>query len=155
MDEEKQREEEQEEQKQSIPGQIAKQGMDYGKRKFNNFAINGLKKGATKIAAGIEKIAAFVAAHIVPILIIIAVLVIIFGFLIPAIDNFLDEDMAETVDEITYQTIEEYCTIDDTGVHMDKEGFLKNIIANLSEAGIDLNSLGFGDDGNYKVIRRW
>lgn len=34
---------------------------------------------------------------------------------------------------------------------MDKDGFLKNIIANLAEAGIDLNSLGFGSDGDYKV----
>lgn len=151
MDEEKQREEEQEEQKQSIPGQIARQGMDYAKQQAKNAIKEKAKKTAIKVGA---KIAAFVAAHIIPILIIITVLVILFGFLFPAFDNYLDELMAEDVDEITYQTLEEYCTIDDTGVHMDKEGFLKNIIANLSEAGIDLNSLGFGDDGNYKVIRR-
>ncbi len=147
MDEERE-EQGQEQQKQSMPGQVAKQGMNMAKQEAVNAVKKKGKEAAVKMGA---KIAAFVIAHIVPILIIISVLVIIFGFLLPAIDNFLDEDMADTVDEITYQTIDEYCTIDETGVHMDKEGFLKAIIANLAAGGIDLNSLGFGDDGDYKV----
>lgn len=133
------------EQKQSIPGQVAKKGVDFAKQQ----AINAVKKKGKEVIG--KKIVAVVVANIVPIVIVITVLILLFGFLFPAFDNFLDEQMAEDVDEVTYQTIEEYCTIDDTGIHMDKEGFLKAIIANLAEAGIDLNSLGFGNDGNYTV----
>lgn len=147
MDEERQNQE-QEQMQQSMPEQLAKKGAKMAEEQLKNEAKKKGKEAALKIGA---KIAAFVIAHIVPILIIIAVLVIIFGILVPAFDNFLDEDMADTVDEITYKTIDEYCTIDETGVHMNKEGFLKAIIANLAAGGIDLNSLGFGDDGNYKV----
>lgn len=145
MDEENQ---EQEQKQQNMPEQLAKQGTNMAKQEATNAVKKKGKEVAIKAAA---KVAAFVVAHIVPILIIIAVIVLLFGVLLPAIDNFLDEDMADTVDEITYKTIDEYCTIDETGVHMNKEGFLKAIIANLAEGGIDLNSLGFGDDGNYKV----
>lgn len=143
MDEEKENQEQGQKQ-QSMPEQLAKQGADLAKQQVKNAAKKKVK----------EKVAAVVVANIVPIVITILVLILLFGFLFPAFDNFLDEQMAEDVDEITYQTIEEYCTIDETGVHMDKEGFLKAIIANLAESGIDLNSLGFGNDGNYTVVRK-
>lgn len=152
MDEEREnQEQEQEQQKQSIPGQIAKQGINYGKQQATNVAKNAAKKEGKKIGSKIIGLITKNPKVLLIIVAVLAVLLFVFFVLIPAIDNFLDEDMADTVDEITYQTIEEYCTIDDTGVHMDKEGFLKNIIANLSGAGIDLNDLGFGDDGNYIV----
>lgn len=150
MDEEREnQEQEQEQQKQSIAGQVAKQGINYGKQQAKNAA----KKEGAKQGAKLVQLITKNPKVVLIIVAVIAVALFIGFFIIPAIDNFLDEQMAEDVDEVTYQTLEEYCTIDDTGVHMDKEGFLKNIIANLSDAGIDLNDLGFGDDGNYIVER--
>ncbi|MBO5479175.1 MAG: M15 family metallopeptidase [Clostridia bacterium] len=107
-------------------------------------ALKLAQKAAAKLAAAVI---GFIVAHIVPILIILAVIIAL-CVLLPAIDNFLDEDSAETIDEVTYQTVQEYCTIDDTGIHLDKESFLKNITVKLAENGIDLNALGFGDDEN-------
>lgn len=149
MDEENQNQEQQ--QQQSMPEQLARQGLNMAEQQAKNVAKKGAKEGAKKAGAAIAK---FVVAHIVPIAIIFAIIVVIcliLFVLIPAVEDYLDGEMANDVDQITYQTVEEYCTIDDTGIHMDKEGFLKNIILNLMEGDIDLNDLGFGNDGNYVV----
>lgn len=138
-------EENQEEKKQpSAAEQFAKQGLKSAGKKIGK-EIG--KKGAELLRQVAAKLAALIAANIVPIAIVLAVCVIIF-ILFSAIDNFLDEDTAETIDEITYQTVNEYCTIDETGIHLDKEEFLKNITVELAKNGIDLNGLGFGNDEN-------
>lgn len=147
MDEERE-EQGQEQQKQNMPEQLAKQGANMAKQEV----VNATKKKA-KETIGV-KVAAFVAANALTLTIIVVIIAAVCFFslvILPAIEDVIDQFLAEDVDEVTYQTVEEYCTIDEIGVHMDKDGFLKNIIANLALAGIDLNSLGFGDDGDYKV----
>ncbi len=128
-----------------------KQGAENLKRKGTQAAVEGIKKIAAQIAA---QIAAFIATHLVLIIIIIVIIVLttftIF-VLIPAADNYLDELNAQKTDEVTYQVLQDYCTIGEDGIHFDKEKFLKNIVAELSLNGIDLNDLGFGDDGNYRM----
>ena len=152
MDEEREnQEQEQQQQKPNMMEQAARRGLNMAEQQAKNVAKEGAKEGAKKVGAAIGK---FVVTHIVPIAIILAIIIVIcliIFVLIPAVEDYLDGDTATSVDEITYQTVEEYCTIDETGVHMDKEGFLKNIVVYLAEGGIDLNDLGFGNDGNYVV----
>lgn len=136
-----------ENQKQELPDKLVEQGT--------HMAGNAAKQGAKKTGKIIGKaIVNFVIANPAVIAIILAIIIVasfIGGVVIPAIDSYLDDLSAEEIDEVTYETLQEYCTIDETGVHVDKEAFLKNIIPKLSEIGIDLNALALGDDGNYTV----
>ena len=118
---------------------LGKKGIDKGLKKLRQMAI--------KLAA---KVVAFIVAHFVPIIIGIAIVIGI-SILIPAIDSYLDDINAETTDKVTYQVVKEYCTIDEDGIRFDKKKFLENIVAELSLNGIDLNDLGFGNDGNYEI----
>lgn len=154
MDEERDEQEQEQQQQPSMMEQAAKQGINYGKQQVKNVAKEKGKEAVAKGGAELVQLAASHPAVLAVILGILLVIIFIFVVVLFAGNDYLDEEMAGQVDEITYQTIEEYCTIDETGIHMDKEGFLKNIIANLADAGIDLNALGFGSDGNYTVIRR-
>lgn len=145
MDEDKQKEQ------QEMPDKVLEQGARLaaqgGKKVGKKLGEKGLQllaKAAAKLAA---QVVAFIVAHIVPILIILAIIVTL-SVLFPAFDNFLDEDSAETIDEVTYQLVQDYCNVDETGVHFNKEEFLKNITIELANNGIDLNALGFGDDQN-------
>ena len=152
MDEERDEQEEQQQEQPSIMGQVAKQGINYGKQQAKN-AVK--EKGKEVVAEGGAKIAQLIASHPVVLAVILAIiLVIVFIFVVVlfAGNDYLDEETAKDIDEITYQAVEDYCTIDETGIHMDKEGFLKSVVANLAKEGIDLNELGFGDDGRYTVI---
>lgn len=121
-------------------GQAGKQTLKGAEKK----ALELLKEAAKKVAV---QIAAFIATHIVLIAIILAIVFVIFG----AIDNYLDEATAEDVDKVAYELVKDYCTIDEDGIRFDKEEFLKNVVVELAKNGIDLNDLGFGDDGDYKV----
>lgn len=154
MDEEnKQNQQEQKD----LPDRLMEQGAQFagqaGKQTLKRAGEVGkkglqiLKEAAKKIAV---QIAAFIAAHIVPIIIII-VIILTASILIPAIDNYLDEEVASEVDEVVYELVKDYCTIDENGIRFDKEGFLESVVAELSLIGIDLNDLGLGDDGNYRV----
>ncbi|MCI9287718.1 MAG: hypothetical protein HFJ57_07190 [Clostridia bacterium] len=113
MDEERE-EQGQEQQKQSMPGQVAKQGMNMAKQEAVNAVKKKGKEAAVKMGA---KIAAFVVANALTIAIIVAIIaaVCFVSFVIlPAIEDFIDQLLAEDVDEVTYKTVEEYCTIDET-----------------------------------------
>lgn len=107
----------------------------------------GFKKLAKKIAELIAKNPKLAAI----ILLVIIALVVVFSLILPAIDSYLDDLNAQTTDDVAYQLVKEYCTIDENGIRIDKEKFLQNIVAELSLNGIDLNELGFGDDGDYVV----
>ena len=115
-----------------------KQIVDEAKRQISN----KMKEVATKIWA---KAVAFIIAHLPAILIVLA---IIAGciLLCSLFDDFLDGEVTETIDEVTYQSINEYCTIDESGVHFNKEKFITTLSDKLKEEnGINLNDLGLGE----------
>jgi predicted MPP superfamily phosphohydrolase len=147
MDEENnEQNQEQNKQSNSVEKFAKDSAMNVGKnigKKVGKKGLQALRKGLAQIG---KAVISFVAAHIVPIAIIVLIVCCI-CILIPAIDDFLDQETAQTIDDVTYQTIQEYCTIDDTGIHFDKQSFLDNIIKNLQDTGIDLSDLGLGDYG--------
>lgn len=132
---------------QELPDKLMQQGAKVAEQAAKK-AAKKIGKELLKLAAKLAaQLVAWIVAHIVPIIIIAAIILFI-SLLIPAIDNFLDEDTSENVDIIAYDTLSQYCTIDEAGIHIDKEAFLKNITVNLANGGIDLNGLGFGEDEN-------
>lgn len=149
MDEENQ--EQQEGQKQSAVGEFAKQQASQAAKQVADQVKQQAKQELKKKAAELwAKVAAKIAAVAWPVilgLLVIITLIIVLG----AVEDYIDKMNAQTIDEVTYQTIEEYCTIDETGIHLDKEKFLRNIVINLQQNGIDLNDLGLGSDGDYSI----
>lgn len=140
-----------EQNEQELPDQAIHQGTQMATNAAKKQINHQMQAQKAKLAAQMAKIAAWVAAHIVPILIVVAIIIVlvVVGIVLFALfDNYIDEDTSETIDEVTYQVIDEYCTLDDTGIRFDKEGFLKSITPELAKNGIDLNGLGFGDDQN-------
>lgn len=131
----------QEQENEELPDKLLKEGAKAAEEEVKHKVKQQAKKMLAKIGA---KIAAFAAAHIVPIILIIAGACIL-GLLLGAIDNFLDSVTGTAISQITQQTVQEYCTLDDTGVHFDKENFLKSIVAQVMQGDIDLNDLGFRD----------
>lgn len=151
MDEENQNQEQ--EQKQSAVGQFAKQQAQMAaKQAANQVKQQAKQELKKKMAEAFAKIAAKIAAVAWPVLLgllIIITLVIVLS----AVEDYIDQMNAQAIDEVTYQTLEEYCTIDETGIHLDKEEFLKNLILKLNKNdNIDLNSLELGYDGNYTIV---
>ena len=115
-----------------------KQIVDEAKRQISN----KMKEVAAKIWA---KAVAFIIANLPTILFVLA---IIAGciLLCSLFDDFLDGEVTETIDEVTYQSINEYCTIDESGVHFNKEKFITTLSDKLKEEnGINLNDLGLGE----------
>lgn len=149
MDEENQ--EQQEGQKQSAVGEFAKQQASQAAKQVADQVKQQAKQELKKKAAELwAKVAAKIAAVAWPVilgLLVIITLIIVLG----AVEDYIDKMNAQTIDEVTYQTIEEYCTIDETGIHLDKEKFLSNIVIQLQQNGIDLNDLGLGGDGDYSI----
>ena len=115
-----------------------KQIVDEAKRQISN----KMKEVAAKIWA---KVVAVIVAHLPAILIILAIIascILLFSFF----DDLIDGEVAETIDEVTYQSINEYCTIDESGVHFDKEKFVTTLFDKLkNEVGINLSDLGLGE----------
>lgn len=147
MDEEK---EEQQKQPNAV-GEFAKQQVkNQAKQAANQVKQQAKEEAKKKIAEAIAKLAAK-AAPIIGIILAVIVVIIVVVILLGAVEDYLDKENAQTIDEVTYQTIEEYCTIDETGIHLDKEKFLRNIVINLQQNGIDLNDLGLGSDGDYSI----
>lgn len=79
-------------------------------------------------------------------------LIIIFGIfaaavcILSAIDDFLDGETAEVINEATNESINEYCTIAEDGVHFDKEKFIATISDKMEEElKIKLSDLGLGE----------
>lgn len=145
-------EENREQEQSNVVGDLAKQQA----KQVANQAANQIKQAAKqelkkKMAELWVKIAAKIAAVAWPVLLGILVIITII-ILLGAIDDYQDQQNAQTIDEVTYQTLEEYCVIDETGVHLNKEEFLKNLVIRLNENdSIDLNALELGDDGGYTV----
>lgn len=151
MDEENQNEGQ--EQK-DLPEQLVGKGLNYvgqmGKRGLKKAGKEVGKKLGKVLAEATKKIAVFIATHIVPVLIVVAILIIVF-IIIAGADSFLDDAIAEDTDTVTYQAVKEYCTMDENGIRFNKQLFMENIVKELNQSGIDLNDLGFGDDGDYRV----
>ncbi len=152
MDEEKERQE------QELPDQLLNKAGNMigsaGKRAGRAVGRRAKKEGLKILKELGKKVIALIMKNpklALIILVVIIVAILIFGILLPALDSYLDDINAETTDEVTYQLVKEYCTIDEDGIRFDKEKFLENIVAELSLNGIDLNDLGFGDDGNYEI----
>lgn len=140
------------EQKQNVVGDLAKQQA----KQVANQAANQVKQAAKqelkkKMAELWAKIAVRIAPAVgIALLVIFAIITII--ILLTAIEDYIDQQNAQSIDEVTYQTLEEYCVIDETGIHLNKEEFLKNLVIRLNENdSIDLNALDLGDDGGYTV----
>ncbi len=152
MDEENQ--EQQEQQKQSnMAGDFAKQALNQiQKQKENQLKQAAKQELKKKMAEAWVKIAAKIAAIAWPVILGLLIFITIF-IVIVAVDDYIDQMNAQAIDEVTYQALEDYCTIDDTGIHIDKEAFLKNLILRLNQNdNIDLNSLELGYDGDYVII---
>ncbi len=151
MDEENKQ---QEKQQKELPEQLAAQGVQYagqaGKQAAKKLGKEAGKKLLQVIDMAAKKVIALIVANPIAVAIIIAV-VAIAVLIISAIDNYLDEEATNEIDEVVYELVKDYCTIDENGIRFNKEEFLESVVAELSLIGIDLNDLGFGDDGNYRV----
>ncbi len=121
-----------------------------GKKGLKKLGKEAGKKALKLLAETAKKVAIFIATHIVPVLIVVAILIIVF-IIIAGVDSFLDDAIVEDTDTVTYQAVKEYCTMDENGIRFNKQLFMENIVKELNQSGIDLNDLGFGDDGNYKI----
>lgn len=75
-------------------------------------------------------------------LLILAIFVIGIAAIV-AIENLLDVETSQSIDEVI--NMNEYCTIDEYGVHFDKDKFVSTLPQKLKEEmGIDFNDLGLG-----------
>lgn len=138
MDEQNQ---ENEQNEQELPDQAIHQGTQMAANAAKKQVDHQIQAQKAKLAQILAKIIAWAVAHIIPI--IIAIVIIVAGiFLFSAFDGYMDEDTSQTVDEVAFHILDDYCTLDDTGIHFNKEGFLKAIIPELAQNGIDLNGLG-------------
>ena len=114
-----------------------KQVVNEAKREAGRQVKKALAEVASKV---IQAIVAWISAHIGIILAVLAVIIILC-----AIDDFLDGEVARETEEVTSQAMDEYCTIDEYGVHFDKEKFVSTFPNKLKdEIGIDFNDLGLG-----------
>lgn len=112
-----------------------------GKHVVNEATRQAKKVMAEALKKAIAKVVAVLGAKVLIILAILAAVVI--GII--AIDDFLDGEAARETDEVTNNAMDEYCTIDEYGVHFDKEKFIETLPKRLKEEiGIDFNDLGLG-----------
>lgn len=133
-----QREEMRKEQVKQAASKAGKQIVDNATRQIRN----EMKKVAAQALKAIAKAIIGIVAQFWWLILIIAAVAIIFA----GIDNLLDGEVAETVDEVTYQSINEYCTIDESGVHFDKEKFITTLYDKLKdEMRMSLSDLGLGE----------
>lgn len=160
MDDEQQNENQEPDLGEQITQSAKKQIAGAAKREGKNLAKKGARKAAKGAAQGAKQVGAAVgkafAALPLPakiaVIVVLAFIIIFVVALLAGSDDYLDGENVTTTDEVTYQTVQEYCTIDETGIHIKKEELLENLIKRLNENNIDLNELGLGDDGSYKVI---
>lgn len=137
MDEEQNNMEEQ--QKNNIENKINDQVKDIGR--------NGLKSAAKKAGQVIAKAAISIFSALTPQIIIV---VIIASLVLPLAKWVVDNFVADTTSQKAANMIDTYCTIDDDGIHFNKEEMLKALEEELLSGGIDLHDLGFGDMKNLK-----
>lgn len=119
-------------------GRVGKQVVREAERQV----ANKLKEAIAKAIK--EAIAKLISVLGVKGLIVLAILAAV-TIGIVAIDNLLDEEVASDIEEVTNNAMDEYCTIDEYGVHFDKEKFIETLPKRLKEEiGIDFNDLGLG-----------
>lgn len=118
-------------------GRAGKQVVNEAKREAGRQVKKVLAEAFSK---AIQAIVAWISAHLLIVLAILAAVILII-----AIDDFLDGESAKTFDEVTNNAMGEYCTIDEYGVHFDKDKFVSILPLKLKEEiGIDFNDLGLG-----------
>lgn len=119
-------------------GRAGKQVAREAERKAKKAIAEALKKAIAKVVAALGAKGLLILAIVLAV--IVAVTVVIVAF-----DDFLDGEVARTADEVTNNAMDEYCTIDEYGVHFDKEKFIETLPKRLKEeVGIDFNDLGLG-----------
>lgn len=118
-------------------GRAGKQVVREGERQLKKAITEALKKA-------ISAIVAWISAHALIILAVLAI-ILVATIILGAIDDYLDGEAASAVDEVTNNAMDEYCTIDEYGVHFDKDKFVSTLPRKLKEEmGIDFNDLGLG-----------
>lgn len=124
-----------------VAGNVGKQVANEAKRE----AGRQIKKAiAEAFKKAISAIVAWISAHIVIVLVVLAIILAVTIVLV-AIDDYLDGEASRTTDEVTNNAMDEYCTIDEYGVHFNKEKFIETLPKKLKEEiGIDFNDLGLG-----------
>ena len=143
MDEEKYNEQQEAQDskfKQAV-GKAGKQVANEAKREAGRQLKKALAEAASK---AIQAIVAWISAHILIVIVVIAVIVAA-AIVVGAIEDYLDGEAAKTFDSVTNNAMDEYCTIDEYGVHFDKDKFVSTLPQKLKEEiGIDFNDLGLG-----------
>lgn len=118
-------------------GRVGKQALREGERQLKKAMSEALKKA-------ISAIVAWISAHIAIVLAVLAI-ILAAAIVLVAIDDYLDGEASRNIDEVTNNAMDEYCTIDEYGVHFDKEKFIETLPKRLKEeVGIDFNDLGLG-----------
>ncbi len=111
---------------------------DVTSKALKNVVNTALRSAATAIASLISSFFAAIAPILIPILI---VFVIFFGGKW-VIDNYVSDSSSKAVTNI----IEQYCTIDENGIHIDKNASIQAIKEELEKGNIKFSDLGFGYD---------
>lgn len=145
MDEQNQNEGQSNIEKQGTGEQIAKQAMEAGKDALKQKRKQEAKKLGAKLMAKLMPLIIAIAKGAL----IVAAISIIAGILFAAFDWFIDTFVADRADEISSDMVGTYATVDDTGIHFDKEAMLTLLAKEFKDGSLDYNSLGFGNDEEF------
>ena len=133
-------EEENQEKQQNENGlakQVGNEVINQGKRMAGDAAKKAAKQLLNKVITAIMPILLV----LLKIILIVAVVAVVAGVLLAAAKWLIDLVTVQKSSEQTQAILEEYCTVDDTGIHFDKQALKDNIIQMLEESGIDVNDL--------------
>lgn len=137
MNEEENQEQGQEQNQDSLAKQVGKEALNKGKQMVGDATKKAAKEVLKKaVMAAVQAIVALLQA-LWPVLLGVAVVSII----VVGAKWIIDQVTVQKSSEQTQTILEEYCTIDDTGIHFDKRALKDNIIQMLEDTGIDVNDL--------------
>lgn len=119
-------------------------------RQVGNVAKNGAKMvgelAKAKMKALTAKLSIAMISALSTILPWILIIIFFITVFLPSADYYMNSYINESTSEQVADILSEYCTIDETGVHFDKESILKGLGEAFKNGGIDFDSLGLGQD---------
>lgn len=133
---EEQNNEQKEQEEKSVGKELVNGAVEMGKDAIKDKAKNAASAIAKKVIAAIMPA--------IMILLKIALVVTIVAVLLAGIKYVIDKFVSDKTSETTYNMIGDYCILDETGIHFEKEKMMAAIEDELKKEGIDLNDLGLG-----------
>lgn len=138
MNEEENQEQGQEQNQDSLAKQVGKEALNKGKQMVGDAAKKAGKEVLKKAVIAVAQALASLISAILPALL----AVVAAGLVLAAAKWIVDLVTVQKSSEQTQAILEEYCTVDNTGIHFDKKALKDNILTILEEdIGIDVNDL--------------